>query len=144
MKSANTGLKIIKKSNSNEVVVYRLCESWSDKIDYLKSELTDLEIKKLKTEQNGSMNIIGLITELEKNNNKEYAIEIIDNLLKTKLKHIISGCYDNVFSRSISGYFLYLLSKDNLLFKPDFKLKRKEIKQIKSRILIAENEFWNK
>jgi hypothetical protein len=143
-KTVESGITFRKKSDSTKIVVYRLCEPWADKVSYLKSNLTDTEIKELKADKNASMNIIGLITELEKNNTKEYAIKIIDDLIKIDGKYMSYGCSDAISTMPISKYFLYLLTDGNFFFKPDFKLKKKEIIEIENKILIAENKYWRK
>ena len=143
-KTVENGITIRKKSDSTQIIVYRLCERWADKVSYLKSNLTDTEIKELKTDKNTSMNIIGMITDLEKNNKKDYAIEIIDDLIKKDGKYMSYGCSDAISTMPITQYFLYLLTDSNFFFKPDFKLRKKEIRQIENKILIAENKFWRK
>jgi hypothetical protein len=143
-KTVESGITIRKKSDSTQFIVYRLCERWADKVSYLKSNLTDTEIKELKAEKNASMNVVGLITELEKNNTKEYAIEIIDDLIKIDGKYMSYGCSDAISTMPISNYFMYLLTNSNFFFKPDFKLKKKEIRHIENEILMAENKFWRK
>jgi hypothetical protein len=67
----NSAISFRKKSDSTKIIVYRLCEHWYEKVYYLKSNLTEDDISELKTEKNASLNIIGLIRELEKENTKK-------------------------------------------------------------------------
>ncbi|WP_445749951.1 hypothetical protein [Polaribacter sp.] len=140
--ATNSGITLRKKSDSTKINVYRLCERWAEKVAYLKSNLTNTEIAELKTDKNASLNIIGLVSELEKNNTKEKAIRILKDLMKSDIKFISFGCSDAISTMPISQYYLSLITDNNLFFKPKFKLKNKEIRQLKKEIINAENKFW--
>tara|TARA_R110002124_G_scaffold218038_1_gene383890 strand:+ start:300 stop:572 length:273 start_codon:yes stop_codon:yes gene_type:complete len=88
------------------------------------------------------LNVIGIIGELEKNNTKEYALELMNDLIKSENKFIAYGCSDAISTKPINNFFLYLITEENLFFKPDFKLNKKEVQQLENEILIAENKYW--
>jgi len=142
--TANSGQTIRKKSDSikNEFIVYRLCESWAEKVEYLKTNLTDEEISELEEYKNASMHVIAVIAKLEKENTKDFALTEIDKLISGEMKLMNIGCSDAISTNSISRYLLYLLTYENPFFKPDFKLKKREIKKLEEKILIAETKFW--
>ena len=132
---------IITRPDATKIRVYQLCERWADKVSYLKLNLTESEIAELKSEENASMNIIGLITELEKNNTKEFAINIFNDLIKMNEKNMRYGCSDAISIMPISRYFLLIITKDNPFFKPNFKLTKKEIQEFENKILFAGNNY---
>ena len=142
--TANSGHTIRKESDSikNEFIVYRLCERWAEKVEYLKSNLTEEEITELEKKKNASMHIIALIAKLEKENTKDFAMTQMDKLLSSEMKLINIGCSDAISTNSISRYLFYLLTYENPFFKPDFKLKKREMKKLEEKILIAETKFW--
>lgn len=137
-KTAKSGITFKRNTDSIEKVVYILCEKWADEVSFLKSTLTDSEIEELKAENNASMNMIGLITELEKNNTKEYAIGMVNDLIEIDGKYIDYRCSDAILIKPISSVLLYLLTSNNFFFKADFNLKKEEIIQLENKILTTE------
>jgi len=142
--TADSGYTIRKKNDStkNKFIVYRLCESWAEKVNYLKLNLTEKDIADFELKKNASMHVIAIISKLEKNNSKDCAIAEIDKLLKGEMKLMNVGCSDAISTNSISRYLLYLMTYDNPFFQPDFKLRKREVKKLKEKILIIENKFW--
>ena len=140
--TADSGHSMRKKSDSTKIIIYQLCGRWSEKVNYLTNNLTQLEIAELENDKNASINIIGLISKLENNNTKEFAIEQINALLKKDIKFMNSSCSDAITTNSISRYLLYLMTYENPFFKPKFKLRKREIKKLENKILIAETKFW--
>jgi Leucine-rich repeat (LRR) protein len=67
---------------------------------------------------------------------------MINNLKKSEMKIMSYNCSDAILTISNSRYFLNLLTNKNFFFKPEFKLKKKEIRKIENEILIMEGEFW--
>ena len=142
MLTAYSGHTMRKKSDSTKIIVYRLCERWAEKVNFLTNNLTEIEIIELETDKNASINIIGLVSRLEKNNTKGFAIEQINILLNRDIKFMNIGCSDAISTNSVSRYLLYLMTYDNQFFKPSFKLRKREIKKLKEKILISETKFW--
>lgn len=130
-----------KKSDSTKIIIYRFCEHWTEVMN-LKSNLSGEELLELTKNENATLNIIGLIYKLEKNNKKEYAIRLIQNLIDSEKKFIGYGCSDAITSRPIEQFFLYLITEKNLLFEPDFDLNESEVDRIERKILVSYERFW--
>lgn len=64
-------ISIRKKNDTIRKPIYQFCESWSENISFLKSNLTSEEIIELKSDKNTSIKLIGLISNLEKENTKK-------------------------------------------------------------------------
>ncbi|RYH72145.1 hypothetical protein EVU94_13840 [Flavobacteriaceae bacterium 144Ye] len=122
-------------------IVYKICEEWSENIEFLKTHITDYEIEELEKNENATLNVIALVSKLERKNEKEYAIEILNTLIETEVKYISTGCYDAISTMSIAYYFLFLISDSYLIFKPKFELSKEEKQDFENRILIAEREY---
>ena len=140
-KTVESGISFRKKSDSKKIIVYRFCDHWTE-ITYLKSNLSDNELIELKSDENASLNMIGVIGELEKNNTKEYALELMNDLIKSENKFIAYGCSDAMSTKPIEQFFLYLMTEENFFFKPDFKLNKNDINRIENEILVANKDYW--
>ena len=140
----NPSIRLSKKSDSTKIIVYRLCERWSDQIEYLKNDSSESEIINLLIDENAALNIIGLIIRLDRKNKKEYAKELLNELISWDVNYMSIGCSDSINTMPIASYFLYILTSKNLFFKPDFRMKKKEIKAFENKIIVAEKEYWKK
>ncbi|MEY8868077.1 hypothetical protein AB9K24_01120 [Meridianimaribacter flavus] len=106
----------------------------------MKSNLKSEEILKLKLDKNTTIKLIGLISELENDNTKKKAFEILNGLINSEIAHLSYSCsYDVISTMSISNYFFILITQENQIFTPSFKLNEKERREFKNKILIAEH-----
>ena len=101
-----------------------------------------LDDKRAEIKDNDIPDIIERYHKLEKENTKDFAMTQMDKLLSSEMKLINIGCSDAISTNSISRYLFYLLTYENPFFKPDFKLKKREMKKLEEKILIAETKFW--
>ncbi|GAA0736160.1 hypothetical protein [Gaetbulibacter jejuensis] len=140
VKSQESRIVIRKENDTTRKLVYQFCESWSENISFLKSNLKSEEILKLKLDKNTTIKLIGLISELENDNTKKKAFEILNGLINSEIEHLSYSCsYDVISSMSISNYFFILITQENQIFTPSFKLNEKERREFKNKILIAEH-----
>ena len=102
-------------------------------------ELNAEEIKELKEAENTTLKAVGILSELNKNNNKEFALKILDDLIKSsKNEHLCHGCYDALSFYSLVRFTFYLIGEKSPFFEPKFRLKKKELKNIELKILLSE------
>ncbi|MHB1107666.1 MAG: hypothetical protein ACYCZ2_15020 [Lutibacter sp.] len=125
---------VVRSSESKLFISYKFCEDWEEEIDYLINELTENQNSELINDENGTLNLIGLLSELSKNNTKEFANSQIDNLIKKETKMISYGCSDAFTSLTLKEYYLKLLTEPNIFILTNFSFNQNEIKLIKEKI----------
>jgi hypothetical protein len=142
--STETTITLTKTKDSldKKFIAYRLCSTWIDKVNYLKSSLSIEELEMLKNDENATLNAISIITSLERNNTKVFARKTLENLLQNEIKFMSQGCSDAVSTITLSEYILYALTKQNPYFKPNFRFRKREVKKFENRIKNKEYLFW--
>ena len=136
--TANSGFFYINKTDSTKTTVYQLCNHWSDKVNQLRKNLDSTDIENLINDQNAAINVLGYIFKLEKNNIKENAIDILNEMMSSKIKFMKSSCSDANSTYSHYRYLLMLMTNENPYFKADFEFKKKELEKLKNRMMAIE------
>lgn len=137
-KSASLRQKNSETNQTKKWKVYRFCSEWKNDIEYLSRNLLKEEIFDLKNDENATLNLVGIIIELKKNNSKEYALSELNKLIDKPTKYINYGCYDTMTVYSLSNFFLYLYQDENEVFKPNFELSKSEILNLEAKIILDE------
>ena len=130
-----------KNSKTGEVKkwkVYGFCSEWNTDIKYLQKNLTEKELTDLNNDENATLNLVAIIIKLNKNNQKEFALSELNELINKPTKYISNGCYDAMTVYPLSHYFLYLYQGESEVFKPNFKLSKKEKSKLEVRIMLDE------
>ena len=122
---------VVRPTESKLLVVYKFCDEWNEKIDYLKKELSEDQIMELVNDDNGTFNIIGLLSTLEKNNSKETAWLQLKDLDEKEDKMISKGCGDALMTYTLRDFYLNLLTEKNSFITPEFKFTEDELRLLK-------------
>lgn len=132
--SKNVGISL--RKDSTKIIVYKLCERWYKEIEFLKENLSSEEINHWKNDENATLNIIALISQIQKNGNKIFVREIVENEInKTAHKLMTSNCSDAISIMPQELFLLELIQNKNLFLFLDFKLSKKEFKKYRNQIL---------
>ena len=121
---------VVRPAESKLVVPYKFCEDWVKSVDYLKLHLTEQQNEELINHENGTFNLIGLISNLTKHNSKNYALSQLEILKDKETKLITVGCGDAFTSLTLKEYYLKLLTEENQFVNTNFILSSEEIQQL--------------
>jgi hypothetical protein len=122
---------VIRPSESKLLITYKLCDDWRTEIDYLKKELTEKQIQELENDENGTFNLIGLLSNLERNNSKRFGLKQLEKLEEAETKMISIGCGDVFSTMTLYDYYLKLLTEKNNFIIPEFKFTAEELKLLR-------------
>lgn len=134
---------LTKSDDSSKTNAYRFCgNKWSHEIGYLKSHLNSSEINELKSSENTALKLIGIICYLEKNNSKEIALKTLNNSIDSKIEFLMYTCsYDVKSIISLSDLLLDIITNKYEFFKPNFDFTENELKELKTKVMIADYKF---
>jgi len=118
---------VVRPSESKLLIVYKFCDDWNEEINYLKKELNESQILELENDKNGTFNLIGLLSNLERNNSKEFALVQLKKLEKKETKMISIGCGDAFSTLTLNDFYLKLLTEKNNFITTKFKLTPEEL-----------------
>lgn len=123
-----TGASITIKKTGKKFQSYRFCEYRHLPIDSLNEILTDSQIDSLFNCDNGALKAIAFILFAKRNNNKEIILRKLNEILNQEYIFMAGSCTDAVELTNLGRLNYQLLIIPNLLFKPNFKLTRKDKK----------------
>ena len=136
--TSDSGHYIKNKNDSTKIIVYQLCDNWSEKAKQLENLTSKSELKSLIKDENAAINILGYIFKLNVENKKEVAEQILYQMMDDEMKFIKSSCGDAYSSYSYFRYLLKLMTTQNPYFEADFKFKKRELKKIKDKMIAVE------
>jgi len=123
---------------------YRICENHYLQIDSLNHILTDLQIDSLLACDNGTLKTVGFILYAKRHNDKESVLGKLQEILKQEYVIMTSSCSDALQFISLGQLYYDLLTKPNLLLKPNFKLTKEDKALIEVELANYENSFGTK
>lgn len=105
---------------------YRICEHHYIQIDSLNQLLNDAQIDTLLTCDNGTLKTVGFIIYSKRQNKKEQVLKKLKELLSQEYIVMTGSCSDAISMSSLGRFNYDLLTRSNTLFKPNFKLTKKD------------------
>jgi len=134
----------IRHSNSNEEFnAKRICQHSYQTIDSLNNLLTNEHVEELFICDNPVLKCVGFIIYCEKNDKSE-VVHKFRQFLNERTGLMTSSCSDAIQTISFQQYCFEILNHQNLLYKPRFRLSKKEQKELTNELLKYEEEFWKK
>jgi|GEM_PF-3047852 len=132
----------IRLSNSNEEFnAKRICQHSYETIDSINSLLSDEQVEELFICENPVLKSVGFIIYCKRNDKGE-VINKFRQFLNERTGFLTSSCSDAIRTTSFQQYCFEILNHQNLLYKPQFRLTKKEQKELTNELLTYENEFW--
>jgi hypothetical protein len=120
------GLIITNKKTGKKYQGYRICEHHYLQIDSLNQFLSTSQIDSLFDCDNGTLKTIAFILFAKRHNNKDSVIKKLTEILNQEYIVMTSSCSDAIQMTSLGKFNYDLLTKSNFLFKPNFKLTKKD------------------
>ena len=120
------GLIITNKRTGKKYQGYRICEHHYLQIDSLNEILTDLQVDSLFNCDNGTLKTTAFILFAKRHNNKDSVVKKLKEILNQEYIVMTSSCSDAIQMTSLGKLNYDLLTISNFLFKPNFKLTRKD------------------
>lgn len=124
----------IQSPNEKAEPVFQFCEKWNTEISKLDKQINENELESLKSSDNGTIKFIGHLISAKRNNNKEFVLELLNNVTNEKKIFMAWGCNSNESSYSFQMYLLKVLTVKNILFDPSFNLTKDELSILKEKI----------
>lgn len=135
-------LGISLRKDSLQIPVYKLCERWYKEIDFLKRNLSNAEIANLENDENASLNIIALISKIQKNEKKSFVKEILEEEINRNSHKLFSkNCSDAISILPKELFLLELIQNKNFFLSINFKLSKKELQNYRNQILLKYSNF---
>ena len=105
---------------------YRICEHHYVQIDSLNQLLNEAQIDTLLICDNGTLKTVGFILYSKRHNTKEQVLNKLKELLSQEYIVMTGSCSDAITMSSLGRFNYGLLTQANFLFKPNFKLTKKD------------------
>lgn len=129
-----TGSSITIIKTGKKFQSYRFCEYLYLPIDCLNEIPTDSQIDSLFNCNNGALKTIAFILFAKRYNNKEFILKKLNEILNQKYIFMERSCSDAVQGTNLGRLNYQLLITPNLLFKPNFKMTRKDKKMMELKL----------
>ena len=140
---SQSGVTIRFSNSKEEHNAKRLCQHSYETIDSLNNLLTGEQIEQLFICENTAVKAVGFILYCNRNP-KDEVIARFNELLNGRTGFMTSSCSDAIRTTSFQQFCFELLIHQNLLFRPEFRLTKKEKEKLTIAIQIYEEEFWKK
>ncbi|MFN8291892.1 MAG: hypothetical protein U0U70_16660 [Chitinophagaceae bacterium] len=124
------GISVTNKRTGKKYQGYRLCEHHYLQIDSLNQSLSNPQIDTLFNCDNGTLKTVAFILFAKRHNNRESVVKKLTELLNQEYVVMTSNCSDAIQMTSLGQFNYDLLTKANFLFKPKFKLTKKDVATI--------------
>lgn len=138
---SQSGVTIRHSNSMEEFNARRICQHSYQIIDSLNDLLNNEQAEELFTCDNPVLKSVGFIIYC-KRNDKENFINKFRQFLNQRTGFMTSGCSDAIRTISFQQYCFEILNHQNLLYKPQFRLAKKEEKKLTNELLDYEDEFW--
>ena len=125
-KDGFASLTMTNKRTGKKYPSYRICEHHYVQTDSLNQLLTDAEVDSLLTCDNGTLKTVGFILYSKRHNTKEQVLNKLKELLSQEYIVMTGSCSDAITMSSLGRFNYGLLTQANFLFKPNFKLTKKD------------------
>lgn len=119
-------LTMTNKRTGRKYQGYRICEHHYIQIDSLNRLLNDAQIDTLLACENGTLKTVGFILYSKRHNTKEQVVKKLKELLNQEYIVMTGSCSDAISMSSLGRFNYGLLTQANFLFKPNFKLTKKD------------------
>ena len=119
-------LRMTNKRTGKKYQGYRICEHHYVQIDSLNQLLNEAQIDTLLICDNGTLKTVGFILYSKRHNTKEQVLNKLKELLSQEYIVMTGSCSDAITMSSLGRFNYGLLTQANFLFKPNFKLTKKD------------------